>query len=309
MGLKTWTVVTLAASLWTGSASAEDSVSYTASDARFKEGLAALKAGNCERARVNFTQTLSLEPENGDVLVNLAVAENCTKNYLEGLRHLKQYFASPKANQDTDREITQKLYDKLWNATGHLKISADRGEAIVLDDAKLGSAPLADVVDVNVGSHRVTAGGRTVDVNVAGGETKNVDLASPESPTREKKPVRNTAGWIVPGAVGALGVVGLGVGVGFAISSKSAKDTENSLRATVPCVDASSAACGQLKDARNSVSNRATVSTVGYVAGGVLIVGAVATWFLWPQSKQTMGMKVSPVVGAGTGGLDFSGSF
>jgi len=159
----------------------------------------------------------------------------------------------------------------------------------------------------------VTAGGRTVNVTVAADEIKDVNLASPAQPlipsSADQQRSRSVEGWIVPGALGAVGLVGLGIGVGFAVSSKSAKDSERSLRTTKPCLDASSAMCTQLNDARSSVDNKKTVAMVGYVSGGVLVAGAVATWLLWPQSKRETGVAVNPVVGAGTAGLHVSGNF
>jgi hypothetical protein len=118
--------------------------------------------------------------------------------------------------------------------------------------------------------------------------------------------------------IGGVGVVGVGLGVGFALASHSAKTRENDLRAqgasttttAAACYDSSSQGCAQLKNARDTVDNRARVSTVSYIAGGALIVGAVAAWLAWPTDKERLkGVSVIPEVGPGTASFQFRGNF
>lgn len=314
MKAKAWMATVLAVGLWVGSAMAEESALNAEFDVRFQEGENLYRERQYERARVVFLQALALSPQDSKVLLNLAICEQALGHNVDALGRLKQYLAHPKVSRTKVQELKDTMHRKLWNATGHLKVVADRGDGIVLNgNTQLGNAPLADIVDVEPGSYRVTAGDRTMNVTVAAGETKDVNLASPAQPLipppAEERPSRSVEGWIVPGALGVLGVAGLGIGIGYAASSRSAKDSERALRTKEPCLDANSAACMELRDARDSVSNRKTVSNIGYVVGGVAVAGAVAAWFLWPQSKRETGVAIHPVVGAGTAGLHFSGNF
>jgi hypothetical protein len=112
--------------------------------------------------------------------------------------------------------------------------------------------------------------------------------------------------------IGGVGVVGVGLGVGFALASHSAKTRENDLRAQGPCYDRASQSCASLQHASDVVDNRARVSTVSYIAGGALIVGAVATWLLWPTGKEkaaTQAFSVVPEVAPGTASFQLRGNF
>jgi hypothetical protein len=102
-------------------------------------------------------------------------------------------------------------------------------------------------------------------------------------------------------AVAAVGVVGLGLGVGFGMAAIS---------------DKNSAACGSdnycnnggpLSDAKSA----ATVSTVGFVAGGVLLAGGAAVVLFAPTRRDsTVGsVRAAPMVAERGGGLVIGGSW
>ncbi|MDB5220803.1 MAG: dihydrolipoyl dehydrogenase, partial [Myxococcaceae bacterium] len=175
-------------------ARAQDESLDAAAEARFKEGVSYAKQGKYDQARGSFLQTLALSPGSPKVLLNLAISEHGAGHPVEALGHLKMYLASPKVDPKKAQEIRQSLYEELWRATGHLKIQADRGDSIVLDgDVKLGNAPLADVVDVSTGKHRVAGGSRTVEVTVSAGETKEI-LVATEHPAAAAAPIEPRPG-------------------------------------------------------------------------------------------------------------------
>jgi hypothetical protein len=102
-------------------------------------------------------------------------------------------------------------------------------------------------------------------------------------------------------AAAAVGVVGLGLGVGFGIAAIS---------------DKNSAACGAdnycnnggpLSDAKSA----ATLSTVGFVAGGVLLAGGAAVVLFAPTGREsTVGsVRAAPMVAERGGGLVIGGSW
>ncbi|HLK36135.1 MAG TPA: hypothetical protein VKU41_05240 [Polyangiaceae bacterium] len=127
-------------------------------------------------------------------------------------------------------------------------------------------------------------------------------------------PSRVTAGQVATVAgVGGLGLVAIGVGVSFAFKSRDEANVASGYRERLPsdaCAGAaaSQTPCPAWNAAVQSENRDATWSNVMYVTGGVLVAGAVATWFLWPQQAQAP-VAVAPVVGAGTWGLTAHGRF
>lgn len=283
---------------------ANDDVLDAASEARFKEGLAFAKQGKYEQARASFLQSLVLSPGSPNVLLNLAISEHGAGHPVEALGHLKMYLASPKVDAKKAQEVKQTLYDELWRATGHLKIQADRGDSLVLDgEVKLGNAPLADVVDVSVGKHRVASGPRTVDVTVSAGETKDVVLVAerPSAPVliatpgvvpghTEEPPPETTqsspARWIVPVGLGVAAAGALVMGIGFGAGNRNAVDKAEQLRTGAggrPCADQASAVCANYNDELSTGRTDKTLSYVGYIGAGAFAAAAIAAIVFWPR--------------------------
>jgi tetratricopeptide (TPR) repeat protein len=278
---KTWIATGLALGLWAGSAQGAAGVLDVTSDVRYKEGNEALDAGKCEQARVAFLQTLSLDPGNPAVLLNLAIAEECTGHYVEALGHLNKYFVNSKADPKTDAAIREEMYKGLLRATGHLRISANPGDDVAVDGVVKGKAPLSDVVHVKPGSCRVTASGQTVHqtvhVTVGAGDTKDVNLASPDNFWTDEH--------IVGVTTGGFAVVATVVGVGFWIARDGYASDANSF-AVDPraCALETSVVCGQYDKARDRAKTAALVSGVSF--GAAAVAGVVAGYLLWPKQKE-----------------------
>jgi hypothetical protein len=312
-------------------ARANDDVLDAASEARFKEGLAFAKQGKYEQARASFLQTLVLSPGSPNVLLNLAISEHGAGHPVEALGHVKMYLASPKVDARKAQEVRQTLYDELWRATGHLKIQADRGDSLILDgDVKLGNAPLADVVDVSSGKHRVASGLRTVDVTVSAGETKDVVLVAerPSTPVpsaapavvpghTEEPPPETThsspARWILPLGLGVAAAGALALGVGFASGNRSAvkrADDAQAANGGNACADQSSAPCSERRDALSTASTDRTWSYVGFIGAGALGAGAVASIIFWPHdARGAVGTRVVPSFGLSGGSVHLYADF
>jgi hypothetical protein len=89
-----------------------------------------------------------------------------------------------------------------------------------------------------------------------------------------------------------LGVVGLGVGVGFLVHSGAekgkAEDLTNEISADGGhCVEGQGpdSRCGKAEELYQSSDEANTVAIGGLVAGGSLLVAGALTYFLWPKSK------------------------
>lgn len=104
-------------------------------------------------------------------------------------------------------------------------------------------------------------------------------------------------------AMGA-GVVGLGVGTVFGFLAKSKLDASNN----GPC-DSTNHCTSEGLDDRKSAESMATVSTIGFIAGGVLAAGGVVLFLTAPRAPTATGLKLSPAPLTGGAGALFSGSF
>jgi len=134
------------------------------------------------------------------------------------------------------------------------------------------------------------------------------DTVMPENAGRP-----STARIVTVAAIGGLAVVAGGMGLGFGLASNGDADKATTLRQQNPdCSGSSSAGCQQLKDTVNAQHDGAVLSRVFWVTGGVLAVGAVATWFLWPKASASVtaaGVSVVPMIGPGSAGAAAMGSF
>ena len=94
------------------------------------------------------------------------------------------------------------------------------------------------------------------------------------------------------------------------VASQSAKDEEDALRHPGTCAVTTSPQCQALDDKISSTTAKGTVSTIGYVSGGVLLAAAVVTYIVWPSSKKSAsGITFAPVASANGGMLHLGGSF
>ncbi len=100
--------------------------------------------------------------------------------------------------------------------------------------------------------------------------------------------------------VGGAGVVGLALGAVFGVAALSAKGSH--CDASGHC-DPGTA---------NDVYGKATASTIGFVAGGLLLAGGATMWLVAPKGAGDVGgvaLGVAPSFGPSTGGLRLEGSW
>jgi hypothetical protein len=106
---------------------------------------------------------------------------------------------------------------------------------------------------------------------------------------------------------GGVGVVGLGLGTVFGLLASSKWSS-----AKTDC----GSGCGPGASAQSEKSDAttdATVSTVGFVIGGVGAAAAAVLWFTAPSGGNAAsagtGVRVVPMLGAGSGGMIVKGAF
>lgn len=285
------------------SATAQETFSNQEARARFEEGTKLADTSDYERARVKFLQAYALE-QRPSILTNLAVCEQKTNRLLEAIDHAEQYLAHPQADARRSAAMRQ-LLDQLSRGTAKVHVVGPSGLAIVIDGAAKGRTPSADL-HLLPGKHTVAVGETTREMTLAAGETQNVDVTpttAPPPPTEHA-----TTKWMPPptGAIilGGVGLVGLGLGIGLgAASSGQRSDLDAKAKASGGICAATPAApaCVDLRSARDGAQTTATLSVVGYVAGGALLAGGIVWWLLAPRTVSER-VSVTPLIGPSFGG-------
>ena len=302
----------------------------------FQAGLKHYDAREFEKARVEFKKAYGLYQSPG-ILRNLALSELYSGRAVDALRHLNEYVARPDVPQDK-REEAKKYIEDAYAKTGHVKITATDGAAIIAGDRTY-KAPLATPVDVAAGAVTVIArgGGREVskDIVAPAGTVVDVDLtfgAQPDPVTNNGKPPGNDNvvspppieptpresfwGWrSIAGLVaGGVGVAGLVVGAVSASESSSEGDRVTELQEKLPqgaCAGSTSQDCRDLADALDSERSASDRATVGFVIGGVALaagVGLVVSALVWPH--RTVGaLHLVPTAGPRHAGFSVVADF
>jgi hypothetical protein len=138
---------------------------------------------------------------------------------------------------------------------------------------------------------------------------------APESPPAtappappETAPGPSTVG-MVTGGLAFAGVTGIALGGLFGLLTISARNQQEA-----DC--ASPTSCknhSQSKDDHSTALTDGTLSTVGFVAGGVLLAGAAVYYFVLARPSReaptTSRLLVAPSVGPGGGGILLQGAF
>jgi len=90
-------------------------------------------------------------------------------------------------------------------------------------------------------------------------------------------------------AVGAVGVVGIGLGTFFGLSASSTwKD------AKAECVDYPFECSEAGLDKGESASSKATISTIAFIAGGVALAAGTVLWFTAGSGEKKTAIGVGP---------------
>jgi len=308
--------------------------------ARFEEGLKRVKAGDFEAARMSFLQAYVVLHK-PDILWNLALSEEKSGRPVDALGHFKELARD--ASDDADRVRARKHVDALMPQTGHIEVLAPAGTPLSLDGAaSIGTAPLADAVDVTPGHHvidgKLAEGTKEIGVDAVAGQVARVSFVvtgadptapaaapapapvlapasaiapvpvTPAPPVEEPPSAHSAARLAVTTALGAGAVIALGLGVYFGLQSRSDANTAAGYGTQLGpsgCVNPAGAVvteCAHWNDVVKEENRDQTVSTVLYVTGGVLVAGAVAAWFLWPRSSEAKGFAWVVPAAGPTGG-------
>lgn len=281
------------------------------------EGTAMLKKSEFEGARIKLLQALALRPM-PKTMLNLCVVEQQLKLEEEAVKHCRQFVAAKDADAATVKTVQDGILRELESVTARVTIVAEPGSKVEIDGHAIGTAPLPTTVDVKVGVRTCTAGGRTVKVEVKGGDNVTVRLTEgpADGPPKER---REKGSWVVPGVLAGLGVVGVGVGVGLGLAASGKANTLNDARTTsAGKCGPTGEGCTDLQDAYSGGKGLRTGSFIAYGVGGAAFLGALVVMMIdapWKERtaparpSQSAKVAVVPSLSPQEPGLVVTGRF
>jgi hypothetical protein len=326
-----WTVA-LAAALLLAATSAhaeEDAANRAAARKLAEDGVAALQNGDSATAvqKLEKAHQMLAVPS-----VALWSARALAKrgSWVEAAERLREVArlqitgdaaVQEQAKRDAEKELNE-LVPRIPNLVITLA-GAPTDVNVTLDGAAIPPALLGEDRPVNPGKHQLVAqrgAERAVqEVSVAEGERKPVELrlgapspaplatpvqadaAAADRPTPASGSGRKTLAFVTLGA-GALGLVVGGVSGGMAIAKNNALN-DNPACAGDVCTHAA-------EDDVNSLHTLRTVSTIGFIAGGVLAAGGVVLWLTSDsQPAAAAARSRSLAFGVSPGFVQLRGSF
>jgi hypothetical protein len=291
-----------------------DDAALAEAKARFEEGVALAMQNKHEEARLKFQQAAAVIKAPA-VLFNLARSEQLTGHDYEAMDHYTQFLRAAKdATNVTDDQRAQakKYIAELTPKVGQIDVDVPPASRVSIDGRQLEETP-KEPVAVPPGRHTVEAARegkiKSITIDCQAGAVTRVKIEYDVEPPPVVQTPASPTKWIVAGALGTLGLVGIGVGVGFGASSQGAKSDAESIRSTHPglCAAPPLPECAQYDAKRSDAESAATNSKIGYVAGGVLLASAVATILLWPKSSE-QSARIAPMIGEGTIGASIGGA-
>jgi hypothetical protein len=290
----------------------------------YDEAVRLVEAGRIREGLDEFRAAYGMSP-NPAVLYNIGQALADLGRSTEAIDALERYLrdSGDSIPASRRREVKQQLSD-LEGKTALVTVEVDSPGAIVrLDDREIGMSPLPRPVRVDAGAHVFSASreGYTPDrqtLKSEGGTVSTIRLAPVrETPASEpsaapaKLPIepplhpvdssapseRGSLQRVIGIAVGAVGLVGLGVGSVYALRSRS-KDRQSDQH----CGSAIGRPEGECEPTGLSLNQQAmdasTVAMVSFVVGGAAVLGGV-TLYLTAPSADAPSASSPPLRGRG----------
>jgi hypothetical protein len=308
-------------SAFTGTARAADAGSNkAAAEALFAEGRSLMAAGRCAEAIPKFQASQRLDPGAG-TLLNLAECYEQTGKTASAWAEYREVVSMARTSGSSEREeLAQQKAGALEGKLSRLAISVVQGGQVdglkvTRDGDSIDPAEFGVPIPVDPGPHVIQASApgkqtwsKRIEVGAAASTLsvevpKLVDGAgavSEPAPVPAAEPKKSGSGQrTLALVVGGVGVVGVALGAVFGLQASSSWDDAKSSCEAFPYE------CGEAGvEKKEDASSQATISTIGFVAGGVCLAGAAVLWFTAGSGEEK---QVS--LGVGPGSLRLKGSF
>ncbi|MFT3770220.1 MAG: hypothetical protein QM820_32730 [Minicystis sp.] len=297
-------------------------------DALFQEGKRLFEQNNLAAACNLLARSDALDPSVG-ALGLLAACHEQQGKLAAALREYRETARRAEAARDARGEFARQRAAALDARVPKLLVrlvAPAPGTEVRRDGERWPASAIGAEIPVDPGPHEitVTAPGRVeqrVRVLAKEGAVVTVDVpelapvapAAIACPPPPPETAAQRLGARLPAAIvtGGVGLVGLGVGIGFGVAALNKNVASNTLHDTCKLPGAAPGACAAGRDARDAAYRAGTISTVGF---GVAAAGAgvAAALLLWPRDKATparAGLSVTPLVGTDGGGALVRGRF
>lgn len=272
-----------------------------------KQGYELKVQKNWTEAIAKLSESARLDPQ-PKTLINLAECEEAVDKLVDAQRHLVEARNASQADEELRNLAEARLSaveKRMPRLVVRLRPGAPSGTVVTRNGVTLNAPSLGVALPTDPGKQTVTARApgyaeRTFTLEVAERETKEMEVAPGEQlpPPPEPPPTAVPQPAPVPpapeqsssplpfiglGAAG-VGVVGLGVATALYFSARSQRDDAHCLENI--CEDAASA--DKLRDAART----GNLATGFAIAGGVLVVGGLATFFLAPRTSSATAIRL-----------------
>jgi len=285
-------------------------------DVLFDEGTALMNAGKYAEACPKLEQSLKLDPGVGGMLWLADCYERGGRtasayNEYKAAEKLAADTKDPKGRDKVASKRAAALEPKLSKLILVPPTPVPAGLEITRDGEKVDVSQLGVAIVVDPGPHAivVNAPGATrweknVDVPPDGG-TASIVLVVVATAKAEPTPVAEPSDPGTPFRIGGLvvagvGLVGVGLGAAFGLIASSKLSDSN---ADNHC-DAQNTCDPVGLGLRSDAQSAATISTVGFIAGAVMIAGGITMFVLAPKKSPAQTALV-PALGSGFYGANF----
>ena len=291
----------------------------------YQQGLALASEGKWAEAAAKFEESNRLDRAPGttinlaDCYEHLGKLASAWTLFVEAATIFGQK-STPDPRAQTARTRAEALFPKLSRLTIEVPaaVRATPGLVVKRDGQEVGAGQMGTAIAVDPGEHVVeaTAPGRvrwSAKVNVEG-EAKKVSVAVPELSEASGDAGSGGWPWQKKVALGAAGVGAAGMVVGAVFGGMALGNHDELAKRCAPGEPRVCDAEG-VKIAADQ-KTVATVSTVGFAAGGALLAAGVVLWLVAPAAEKEGGAKtgrgggvwVAPSVG-GVNGLAAGGAW
>lgn len=311
-----------------------DASGAAAAEALYDEGKKLEAKGDFASACPKFAASQQLDPAAGTLLHLANCYEKTNKNASAWATYLDAASAAHAQNRaDWEKAARGKaatLEPKLARVSIIVTDPAT-GETVKRDDVELAGASYSVPIPLDAGQHTfsaeapkkkpwrttvvVTGDGMKLEVKIPKLEDAPVVVAPVAPPKTEPVATTEPAKTEDPGSgrriigytLGAVGIVGLGLGSVTGLMAMGANNDAKKLCPTSPCADKAGV------DDNDKAKSLGTVSTIGFIAGGALLAGGVVVVLTAPSPVEKKAafshVLVSPAFGPSYSGLSMAGSF
>jgi hypothetical protein len=291
-----------------------------AAQALFDDAVTLRDAGKLAEACAKFDESLRLEATVGtrfnlaDCQERIGLFASAWSNFLHVAADTERSGEAARAQAARDR--AGKIAPRLSRMTIRPAARHD-GLLIRRNGAVIGAPQWSSAVPVDPGSYTIEASapgkqtwrqqvvvegeGTLLNVNVPA--LADAPIALPPSAGSPQPPISDdgdgggvSLGMTLGLTFGITGLVGVGLGVGFGLA---AIDDKNEVDELCPNLDACTEEGIALND---EAKTSATVSTVGFVAGGVLLAAGIVLWVALPSDDEASALRLR--LGPGAAALE-----